>query len=79
MRVRIGVSNVARELEVELDDDTDTTALRQEVSDAVENDDTAMFWLTDRRGQQVGVPTDRLAYLFISSPEAEPRIGFGSQ
>ena len=33
-------------------------------------------WLTDRKGRQVGVPTDKIAYVEIGRPD-DRRIGFG--
>ena len=35
------------------------------------------MWLTDRRGRQVGVPADKVAYVEIGTPDADRRIGFG--
>ena len=34
-------------------------------------------WLTDKRGRQVGVPADKVAYVEIGRPDADHRIGFG--
>ena len=35
------------------------------------------LWLTDRKGRQVGVPSAKLAYVEIGSPDDGRRIGFG--
>ena len=75
MDVRIGVRNAPKELEVVLDDDTDSDAVREHVDAAFEKGGT--LWLTDRRGRQFGVPVDKVAYIEIGSSEAGRRIGFG--
>lgn len=77
MDVRIGVTYTAKELDIELPDDADGESVRAEV-DAALAGDTTMLWVTDKKGRRVGVPTDKLAYVEIGSPEADRRIGFGS-
>ncbi len=75
MDVRIGLTQTPKELEVQLDDDADASALRQQVDQALA--DGATLWLTDRRGRQVGVPAEKLAYVEIGSPDDARRMGFG--
>jgi len=73
--VRIGLTQTPKELEVQLDDDADAGALRKQVDAALADGGT--LWLTDRRGRQVGVPAEKLAYVEIGSPDDARRIGFG--
>ena len=73
--VRIGLIQNAKELEPQLEDDADQTAVRQQVEAAVQAGGT--LWLTDRKGRQVGVAVEKLAYVEIGSPEDGRRIGFG--
>jgi hypothetical protein len=73
--VRIGLTQNAKELEVQLDDDADPGALRKQVETALTDGGT--LWLTDRKGRQVGVPAEKLAYVEIGSPTDARRIGFG--
>lgn len=75
MDVRIGVTHSPKELEMAVADDSDPDALRDQIDKAVASG--GVFWLTDRRGRQVGVPIDKLAYVEIGSPESGRRIGFG--
>ncbi len=75
MDVRIGVTQSPKELEVLLADDTDQEAVRKHIDTAVEAGGT--LWLTDRRGRQIGIPVDKMAYIEIGSPEASRRVGFG--
>ena len=76
MDVRIGLIQNGKELELELDDDADTAALRDQVDTALTGGGT--LWLTDRKGRQVGVSAEKLAYVEIGSPDDGRRIGFGS-
>lgn len=75
MDVRIGVTQTAREIEVEMAEDADPADVRATVDEALADDDRVL-WLTDRRGRQVGVPSAKVAYVEIS-PTDSRRIGFG--
>jgi hypothetical protein len=74
--VRIGLIQNVKELELQLEDDADAGALRKQVDAALKDGTT--LWLTDRKGRQVGVAAEKLAYVEIGSPEDGRRIGFGS-
>jgi hypothetical protein len=74
--VRIGLIQNAKELELQLEDDEDPAGVRQQVEAAVQSGGT--LWLTDRKGRQLGVAVDKLAYVEIGSPDDGRRIGFGS-
>lgn len=76
MDVRIGVTYSPKELDLELADDTDAAVVRAEVEAALGGSDTTVLWFTDRRGRQVGVPVDKVAYVEIGAPGADRRIGF---
>lgn len=77
MQVRIGVTYIPREIEIELADDTDPDAVKASVEQAVANG-TSMLWLTDRKGHQVGVAVDKLAYVDLGTSAEQGRIGFGA-
>jgi hypothetical protein len=72
--VRIGVTYAPRELEIELEDDADAAAVKADVESALAGG--GVLWLTDKRGRQVGVPTDKVAYVEVGSPQDSRRIGF---
>ena len=75
MDVRIGLTQTPKEIEVQLDDDSDPAAVRQQVEEALAGSTT--LWFTDRRGRQIGVPSEKLAYVEIGSATEDRRIGFG--
>ena len=76
MDVRIGVTQAPREISVELADDTDREAVRQQVEAALSGA-LDVLWLTDRKGRSVAVPAVKIAYVEIGSDDAARRIGFG--
>jgi Protein of unknown function (DUF3107) len=75
--VRIGVTNTAKEIDVELPDGADTDALSAQIEEALASE-TAVLWLTDRRGRKVGVPSAKVAYVEIDAKSDDRRVGFGS-
>lgn len=77
MDVRIGVTYSARDIELELPDDADQKAVRGDVEAALAAGGGAVLWLTDKRGRQVGVPADKIAFVDLGAEGAERRIGFG--
>ena len=77
MDVRIGITPVARELLVELADDTDRDAHKDAVSAALAGA-TDSLALTDRRGREVLVPSAKIAYVEVGVADGERRMGFGT-
>ena len=75
MDVRIGMTQTPKELEVQLADDADPAAVREQFEQAIADGGTV--WLTDRRGRHIGIPAAKLAYVEIGSPDESRRIGFG--
>ena len=76
MDVRIGVSQTAKEIDVELPDGVDADAVKADLDKALA--DGASFWLTDKKGRQVGIPAEKIAYIEIGRPDDGRHIGFGS-
>lgn len=77
MDVRIGVSQVPREIEVELADGSRAEDLMAKVEAALAKDN-GVIWLTDKRGRQVGVPVAKLAYIEVDTASESRRVGFGA-
>jgi hypothetical protein len=74
--IRIGVTYSPKELDIELAEDADPKTLKAEIEKSLA--DGGVVWLTDRKGRQVGVPADKVAYVELGRPDADHRIGFGS-
>ena len=77
MDVRIGVTQAPREINVEIADDADRSALKAQVEQALAGA-VDVLWLTDRKGRDVGVPAAKIAYVEIGTVDSERRIGFGT-
>ena len=77
MHIRVGVTYNPREIEIEVADDTDVEAIRRSLEEAIGNQ-TSMFWLTDRKGRQVGIVVDKLAWVELGTGADMGRIGFGA-
>jgi hypothetical protein len=74
MEIRIGVIYTARELVV------DVVETPEQVTKAIEDaiaGDSSMLWLTDKKGKQVGVPTDKIAFVEVASDAGDRQVGFG--
>lgn len=77
MDVRIGVVQSPKEIEVEMPEGTDAEKIRDQVEEAL-GSDSAVLWLTDRRGRRVGIPSARIAYVELNVAGDERRVGFGA-
>jgi Protein of unknown function (DUF3107) len=75
--VRIGVTYSAKELDIELASDVDRDDLKRRIEEALADDD-GVLWLTDNHGREFAVPTSKVAYVEIGSPDHERRIGFAT-
>ena len=77
MDIRIGVTQAPRELSLELATDTDRDWLKGYIEETLADDDKVL-WLTDQRGREVAIPSKKVAYVEIGTPDGDRRIGFGS-
>lgn len=74
--VRIGVTQSPREISLEVADDTDRAALRAQI-DAALAGTAPTLWITDKKGREVGVAAEKIAYVELGTADGERRIGFG--
>ena len=77
MDIRIGIINVARELSVQVADESGPD-VKAELEAAL-NEGRPMAWVTDRDGREIGVPVAHLAYIEFGSPDGSRRIGFAAE
>lgn len=73
MEVAIGIQFSFRELRVDTDDPPET--VRDLVDNAFESG-RKVLWLTDKKGKQIAVPMDKLAYVELGTDPGEKRVGF---
>ncbi len=73
MRVRIGVADSAKLIELDVDD---LKAFKKSMVDAVKSGEVA--WFTDTKGREVGVPAVRISYVEMETEDTDRRVGFGT-
>ena len=76
MDVRIGVVHIPKELSVEMPDDTDREDLQVRIDEALSGT-AATLWLTDVRGRQIGLPSERIGYVELGADKGDRPVGFG--
>ena len=72
MRVRIGMTMAARELDLEV---ADAEEVMRSFREAVERGEK-LLWVTDEEGHRHGLVVDKIAYV-DAEPEKSTRVGFG--
>ena len=77
MDVRIGITQTAKELDLELDPSVEREEVVAQIDRALQ-DASGVLWLTDKRGRQVGVPSAKIAYVEVGADE-DRRVGFGTR
>ncbi len=77
MDMRIGVTYSPREIEIQLGDDVDRAELKSRVESVLGVDGTVL-WVTDRKGREVGVPSDKITYVELGSAADARPMGFSS-
>lgn len=71
--VRIGVLETPKELLLEMDEDpVKVIKLFKESLEAGEK----FLWVTDRKGKEVGIPIERLAYIEVTDTSGSHNVGF---
>lgn len=73
MEIKIGLQDVARELNVETDETAET--LKTKIADAITSG--APLRLTDTKGREVFVAGTKIAYVELGAEHQRP-VGFGA-
>jgi hypothetical protein len=76
VNVRIGMTYTPKELELELEDGV-SEEIVDEITKAVASE-SAMLWLTDRKGRRVGIATTKLAWVEVGPESEGRRVGFSA-
>ncbi|HLF43318.1 MAG TPA: DUF3107 family protein [Acidimicrobiia bacterium] len=71
MRVRIGIADTDKLVEIEIDE---VASFKEELERAVAAGELA--WFTDSRGRTVGIPSRQVAFVEIEDTEGGPAVGF---
>jgi hypothetical protein len=78
MELRISVSHSVRDISLEVEsDDKSRAAVRKAVEEALAGK-VEVLWLKDKRGREVAVPAEKIAFVEFGAPDGERRLGFGT-
>jgi hypothetical protein len=71
MRVRIGIADTDKLVELEIDD---VKAFKKEIERAVA--DGSLGWFVDSKGRSVGIPAKNVAFIEIDDAGTAKTVGF---
>lgn len=71
MKVRIAVAESSKVVELEVDD---LPEFKKTMAATVEAGD--VYWTTDAKGREVGIPAGRIAFVEVESENADVAVGF---
>ncbi|CAN5756311.1 hypothetical protein BH23ACT4_BH23ACT4_08970 [soil metagenome] len=71
MKVRIAVAESSKVVELEVDD---LEVFKETMKATVEAGD--VFWTTDTKGREFGIPAGRIAFVEVESENADVAVGF---
>ncbi len=52
--------------------------LRKQLEKAIANDDASVVWVTDKDGREIGIPSDKIAFVEFGSEKTSRQVGFSS-
>jgi len=78
MDLRIGVTHSARDIALEIESDDKSRAAVRSAVEATLAGKVEVLWLKDKRGREVAVPADKIAFVEFGSPDGDRRLGFGT-
>ena len=73
MKVRIGIADSTKVVELETDD---PAAFEQSFTAALGGEE-AMVWVEDAKNRRVGIPREKVAYVEIETQDGKQAVGFG--
>lgn len=73
MEIRIGVVHTPKEITLEVEGSAED--VKQSIAKALSDD--GVLWLTDKTGREIGIPSERVAYVEVEPDAAAKRVGFG--
>ena len=78
MDIRIGVSHATREISLEMPDDDKSINKTKAAVEAALAGESAILWLTDKRGKETVIPSAKIAFVEFGAPNGDRKMGFGS-
>ena len=75
MRVKFGMADTAREIDVDVDD---AESLMTEFEAAVGGGENRVLWVTDEDGRRHGLVVDKIVYVDVEAEKPRTGVGFSS-
>ncbi len=77
IEIKIGLTQVARELDIELSKDTSKEEIVSQIEKMMSSGE-GILWLTNRKNSKIAVPVSKISFIEISDELEERRVGFGA-
>ncbi len=77
IEIKIGLTQVARELDIELSKDTSKEEIVSQIEKMMSTGE-GILWLTNRKNSKIAVPVSKISFIEISDELEERRVGFGA-
>jgi hypothetical protein len=78
MEVVFGVQARDGSIRVQLSED-EVAELKKRLEDTFKGDSSEIFWVIDKDGREIGIPTDKIAYVEFGADKASRQVGFSSE
>ena len=77
MEVVFGVQARDGSIRVQLSED-EVADLKKRLEETFKSDSNEIFWVTDHGGREIGIPTDKIAYVEFGAEKSSRQVGFSS-
>jgi hypothetical protein len=78
MEVVFGVQARDGAIRIQLSEE-EVVELKKRLEDTFQGDSIQIFWVTDKDGREIGIPTDKIAYVEFGADKASRQVGFSSE
>lgn len=77
MEVVFGVQARDGAIRVQMSEE-EVAELKKRLEATFQDDASQIFWVTDKDGREIGIPTDKIAYVEFGADKASRQVGFSS-
>jgi hypothetical protein len=77
MEVVFGVQARDGAIRVQMSEE-EVADLKKRLDETFKHDSAEIFWLTDKDGREIGIPTDKIAYVEFGAEKSSRQVGFSS-
>lgn len=59
-------------------DDGKVDALKKDIEAALSGDNVKVLWVTDKEGREIGIPSDKIAFVEFGTEKTGRQVGFSA-